>query len=43
MDAAKLASDCGISMERLQRILNEESLLTLEELAAISATYNVTT
>ena len=41
IDVAEFAEKCNLETERVQSILDEESMLELEELAAISRAYNV--
>ena len=43
IDVAEFAEKCNLETERVQSILDEESMLELEELAAISRAYNVST
>ena len=41
IDVAEFAEKCNLEMERVQSILDEESMLELDELAIISRAYNV--
>lgn len=43
IDVAEFAEKCNLETKRVQSILDEESMLELEELAAISRAYNVST
>ncbi len=41
IDVAEFAEKCNLETKRVQGILDEESMIELEELAAISRAYNV--